>query len=214
MKLIALILTLSLLASCKGGPSEESEDAYSTYTEAAETFDPPEVGFYRGINLNYRFTSVYEYMYLKPDSRNPVPGHKPFVLFLYEEDRIELNYYREQDIKSVSYINLGKSLETSNFKDVNIEILSDLRLKKIKNPFRSFEFGSFDPNFPEQDMAGKVFFVESEAADLPYVSKMTVMFWLECDGGLKWKSKEEYSCPTKLKFNYKLLKYKLDKLID
>lgn len=218
MKFALMTLALCMLVSCSGNDSElkKSEKTHSeasTYEEGVK-LDVPQVGFHRSLELNYHFQSVYENMTLNPAAKNPAPGVRPFFLILNDDNHFDLTFYRNQYLKKVSYLDLGNALVKAKVKNFDLSIMKHPHLKSVKNFGDNFTFmGSVD--YPEQDMGGKVFIVETEAVEDSHKAHMTIMFWVECQGDLKWHNKTNYTCSSdKLNFNYKLLNFRLERLID
>ncbi len=216
MKVLASLLTLVLVVSCGGKSSNHttSHPEKQGLEEAETAYALPEVGFQRSVSLNYKFEHLYENLTVNPHENRKVLGANPFFIFLSEDNGIELKVYASQDIKRVSYLDLGKKFETTNIKTFTSEIYLEPNLKEIQDFNYTFTYGETNLDFPEQDMLNKVFIIETETGDLPHVSNMKTMFWVECHGGFKSGTKDIYSCAHgKLKFNYKLLDYRLNKIL-
>ncbi len=218
MKFALMTLALCMLVSCGGKDSAstktEKSQSEALSSEEGVRLDSPEVGFHRAIELNYHFQSVYESMSLNPSAKNPAPGVKPFFLILNDENHFDLTFYRNQYIKKVSYLDLGNALARTKVKNFDLSVMKHPHLKSVKNFNDNFTFmGSVD--YPEQDLGGKVFIVETEAVEGSHKSHMTIMFWVDCMGDLKWRNKTDYTCTSdKLTFNYKLLNFRLEKLLN
>lgn len=216
MKKIGLLVTLIILASCgKHGSSESTHPSVDPIMDREETeYVRPQTGLLKMVLLNYKFEHTYEEFSIKSNPNQKVLGHKPFLIFLSEDNSFELNFYNNQDIKKVRYLDLGERFEAVNKKNLDARILQNAQLVTANHLSSTFTYGKPQLNSFDFDILNKVVIVETEAGDLPYVSKMKTMFWVECIGGFKFKNKDEYSCEHgKLKFNYKLLDYELNKVI-
>jgi len=214
MKKIGLLVTLSILASCgKPSSSETSNTSVDPVTVNEEAvYEKPQTGIKKVVALNYKFKHAYEDLSLKSHPSQNVLGHKPFFIFLSEDNSIELKFYSTQEIKKVGYLDLGNKFEVFNKNNINSHTLKITPLTEISEYDDTFTYGKPQLNSFDVDMLNKVFVIETEAGDLPYVSKMKTIFWVECSSGFKFKNKDEYSCGHgKLKFNYKLLEYELMK---
>jgi hypothetical protein len=219
MKLFPILLTLCVTVSCGKKDTIEVQVPHNLLAEKSlmaspdhsHQFDLPRVGFHRSVNINYHFEHMYENMTINPPVPNPAPGAKPFFISMSTATKMYINYYPYHDIKKVQYIDYKSSIDFIDLKSIPLhEILNNPKIRTIKNPYREFSLGDKHADFPEQEMSGKVFIVESEAADLPYVSKMTIMFWFQCVGDEIGKSKSYYNCDSqKFNFHYKLLSYNL-----
>lgn len=208
MKFLLLSLALTLLVSCGGSSENSLEESGSTAGDAYEAsgLGVPKIGFHRTVSLNYRFANSYEDLTFNPNGNKEVLGDKPFFMFLNEGDKIDLNFYSKQDIKKVSYLKASALNSGTIISNLDISVLNNKSWQDITDFERVFTYRKeFDS---EQDMDNKIFIVETEEADLPFVSNSKVMFWLECSASFRVTS-----CPEgKLKFNYKLLSYSLSRL--
>jgi hypothetical protein len=216
MKFLLLTLTLTLFVSCGKKATTETSNQDSEANSLEESgYGLPRIGFHREVNLNYRMAHAYEDLTVDPQGKKEVLGEMPFFLFLSEDNTIKLQFYSKQDIKNVSYLDLDSDFEKTTIKLFDKKILNHQYLQEAHVFRRYFTYGEANLDYPEQDMLNKVFIVETEQGDLPFVSNMTTMFWVECHGGFNYKNKNDYSCPHgKIKFNYKLLDYSLTKRVE
>ena len=216
MKKIGLLITLSVLASCGKQPSSEISNSSMEPVTANEevVYVKPQTGIKKVVALNYKFAHFYDDLSVKSHPSQNVLGHKPFFIFLSEDNSMELKFYNTQDIKKVGYLDLGNKFEGFNKNNINSHTLKITDFAEVGEYDDTFTYGKPQLNSFDVDMLNKVFVVETEAGDLPYVSKMKTIFWVECAGGFEFKNKDEYSCEHgKLKFNYKLLEYELNEMI-
>lgn len=210
MKILIFILSMSLLTSCGKKATETAEKSQSGLQEES-SYGLPKVGFQKSVNLNYRFEHSYENMTFDPSGDKEVLGDRPFFLFLNEDNSIELNFYSKTNLKSVGYLDLGNKFEVTQIKNLS-DISMHPDFKPMTDFYRVFTYGKANLDSPLQDMLNKVFVVETEHADLPYIGRAKIMFWITCNGGFTFKNKNEYLCGDgKLAFNYKLLDYVLTK---
>lgn len=206
MKCLLLSLALTVLVSCNGS-SEKSEGSVSSEANTFEEsgFGKPKVGFHRAVSLNYRFANSYEDLTFNPNGNSEILGEMPFYMFLNDGDKIDLRFYPNQDIKKVSYLNVGSLHSRTVISSLDISVLTNPSLRSIPDFERVFTYRKEMDS--EQDMDNKVFIVETEEANLPFVSNSKIMFWLECSTISRLSS-----CPeSKLKFNFKLLSYSLSR---
>lgn len=216
MKFLIFSLTLTLLASCgKNAPEKTSKnDSESNSIERESGYGMPKIGFHKTVNLNYNLEWIYEFMTVNPNGNEAILGDRPFYLEINEDNEVQIRFYSDHYLKSVSYIDLGSKFDTTVVKHLNQKTGFVSMLKPIEDFYREFTYGNKNPESPEQDMLNKVFVIETQEKDHPYKSSMKLMIWLECHGGLRLKSKFDYTCEgDALKFNYKLLDYKLEKEI-
>lgn len=216
MKFLLFALIISSLISCGEKKTTSSASGNSDVDTIEETeYGLPVIGFHRSLHLNYRLQHAYENLTVNPNGDKKVLGEMPFFLFLSEDNAIDLNFFSRQDIIKVSYLNLASAFEKTEVKLFDKKILLNPKIREVVDFYRDFSYGKSNLESPEQDMLNKVFIVETEEGDLPYVSNMKIMFWVECHGGFDFKNKDNYSCgERRLKFNYKLLDYKLTKRIN
>src|SRR5665647_130473 len=150
-----LLLTVSCGSEKKHAVVGGQEEAYSENSE--DKYDLPEIGFHREVTLNHRFESVYEDMTIKPYSKKAVPGIKPFVLYLNDSAAFKMDFYPNQDILKVSYVNYGTAIGVIKPNDVTLALVNDPRFKTVKSFVDEFTFGMSGSQYPEQDILGKVF---------------------------------------------------------
>lgn len=165
------------------------------------------MGFQKSFNLNYRLEWLYEIITVNPNGNGTVLGDRPFYVEAHENSEIKIAFYNSQNLKSVKYINYDPTYENFLMTGLIDQIPTDKRLKEISDFTREFTFGIQNVESPEQDMANKVFIIETEESEHPYKGTMKLAFWLTCRESL-----QKGVCPeAKLKFNYKLLDYSLIK---
>lgn len=202
---------MSLLTSCGKKSTESSSKKLEANLQEESEYGLPTIGFQKSVKLNYRFTSSYEYLSIDPSGQKEVLGERPFFLFLNENNSIEMHFYSRTDLKSVGYLDLGSKFETTQIKNLP-DIAKNPEYVVIHNYYRNFTYGMPNPYSAEQDMLNKIFVIETEVADLPYIGRAKIMFWVTCQGGFNFKDKDTYHCGQgNLVFNYKLLDYVLTK---
>lgn len=212
MKILIFTLSLTLLASCGKKPTTEKSKSLQKDSVEWESsaYEIPKVGFHKAIALNYHLEWLHEFMTVNPNGNKPVLGDRPFLLEISEDDAVEIRFYSDHYLKSVSYMDLGNKFDSTKIANLNVNKMT--ALTNMADFYRSFTYGQPNIDSPEQDMLNKVFIIETEEADGPYKSTMKMMIWMECHGGLKFKSKNDYTCgKNAMKFNYKLIDYKLQK---
>lgn len=215
MKKLGLFLTLTILASCGKGTSKNTTTASESPLTGTEEsiYAKPKTGILKTASLNYKFQHAYEELSISSNPNDKVLGDRPFFIFLDNDNSLELNFYSSQDVKKISYLNLGDKFETTNKKELNLASFQYPLLRQTHEAREKLLYGKPQLSSLDMDMLNKVFLVETEAGDGTYVSRMKIMFWIDCLGSFKFTNKDEYSCGQgKLKFNYKLLEYELNKL--
>lgn len=209
MKFLFFILSVGLVTSCGKKSNESAMPIRETLGQEESAYGRPTIGYQRSVKLNSRLAYVYEELSIDPAGQKEVLGEMPFYLFLNEDNSMEVNFYSQTDLKKVGYLDLGKRFETTSFKNLS-DVRKALGFVVVPNFERSFTYGEANPVIPEQDMLNKVFVIETEVADLPYIGRAQIMFWVTCEGGFRFKDKDDYQCGQgNLVFNYKLLDYEL-----
>jgi len=156
---------------------------------------------------------MYENMTINPNGTGSVLGDRPFYVEVNEDNALRVSFYSSHDLKKVEYIDLSKKFETTAVKDLEYSQLLRLGTKEIPDFYREFTYGKNNFDSSEQDMLNKVYIIETQESNHPYLATVTMLLWVECKGGFK-KSSTSYSCGSgNLEFHYKLVNYKLQKEI-
>lgn len=216
MKFLILTMTLTLLASCGKQESKKGSDknSESNTIESESGYEMPKIGFHKTIKLNYNLEWIHEFMTVDPNGNKTILGDRPFYLEINENNEVEVRIYPDQYLKSVSSIDLDRKFDSTIVKHIEKNPNFKNMLNPVENFYREFTYGKINLDSPEQDMLNKVFVIETEESDFPYKSTMKLMIWMECHGGLMFKSKTNYTCDNNsMRFNYKLIDYKLHKEI-
>ena len=213
MKFIFLVCTFIFVVSCSKSESKKQETKSTQSLEQESGYTLPRIGFHKSVKLNYRLEFMYENMTINPNGNGSVLGDRPFYVEINEDNALRVSFYSSHDLKKVEYVDLSKNFETTAIKDLDYSQLLRLKVKEIPDFYREFTYGKTNFDSPDQDMLNKVFIIETQESDDPYLATVTMMLWVECKGGFK-KSSASYGCgPGNLELHYKLVDYKLQKEI-
>lgn len=214
MKFLMFVLFSTLLFSCeKSEKLIEDSKSQSEFVRDEETpFILPRVGFTKAVPLNYNLEFMYENITFNPNGNGDILGDRPFYLEIDENNSVGIRFYSKTYLKNVKVINLGKYFETAKIKELKVSNLQGLQVKEITDFGREFTYGKAYSDYPEQDMLNKVFLIETQESDYPYLASSSLFIWVECHGGFQSKADKTYKCGHgNLVFNYKLADYKLQK---
>lgn len=217
MKFLMFTLVLSLFVSCNGksGDKNQSKEANGLETQTpAETsrYVKPQIGIHRSFVMNYDLDSMYERLTINPTGNGSVLGNFPFWLDMKDNGGFDVHFYSGQNLKSVKYLDFGRMFNSKMIESLGISDVKNRMPTQISDYADEFTYGLTNVYAPKQDMKNKVFIIETQESDYPYLSTMTLMIWADCEGLLQVRSTSDYSCENgKLRFHYKLLDYKLEK---
>lgn len=199
-KQFSIFSLIFLLVSCQGkqegSGSSDNEVEKDRYSKESE-YDLPVIGFSNSLKLNYRYDFNYEGNTISKDPNSTVLGNYPFYVALNDLDKAEVHFYSDHDLRNVRYIN-KKSIPAGKFKDLNMGDINRFA-HNIEDYTREFTYGYEFTQYPELKLEERIFIFDTYEADLPLVSKSTIMIWMEKD----LKDKDVF------RFHYKLLDYEL-----